>query len=68
MQLGAIKAAGCTKVFKDKISANKERPELEKMISFLQTGDTLVVWKLDRFGRSLRHLIDLVKTFEEKKV
>jgi DNA invertase Pin-like site-specific DNA recombinase len=68
LQLDALKIAGCKKVFKEKISASKERPELEKMISLLEKGDSVVVWKLDRLGRSLRHLIDLVKGFEEKKV
>src|SRR4051812_44213321 len=68
MQLDALKAAGCTKIFKEKVSARNERPELEKMTSLLQKGDAVVVWKLDRLGRSLRHLIDLVKSFEEKKV
>jgi DNA invertase Pin-like site-specific DNA recombinase len=68
LQLDALKIAGCKKVFKEKISAAKERPELEKMIGLLEKGDSVVVWKLDRLGRSLRHLIDLVKGFEEKKV
>ncbi len=68
LQLDALKKAGCNKIFKEKISAAKERPELEKMISLLQKGDRVVVWKLDRLGRSLRHLIDLVKSFEEKRV
>jgi DNA invertase Pin-like site-specific DNA recombinase len=68
LQLDALKNAKCDKIYKEKISAAKERPELEKMIGFLEKGDTVVVWKLDRLGRSLRHLIDLVKSFEEKKV
>jgi len=68
LQLDALKNAGCNKIFKEKISAARERPELEKMISLLEKGDCIVVWKLDRLGRSLRHLIDLVKSFEEKKV
>jgi len=68
MQLDALKAAGCTKILKEKVSASKDRPELNRMIALLNSGDTLVVWKLDRLGRSLRHLINLVKTFEEKKV
>jgi DNA invertase Pin-like site-specific DNA recombinase len=68
MQLDALKAAGCTRIFKEKVSASKERPELQKMIALLQKSDTVVVWKLDRLGRSLRHLIDLVRCFEEKKV
>ncbi len=68
LQIDALKKAGCNKIFKEKISAAKERPELDKMIGLLEKGDTVVVWKLDRLGRSLRHLIDLVKSFEEKKV
>jgi len=68
LQLDALKQAGCIKIFKEKVSAAKERPELEKLITLLQKDDTIVVWKLDRLGRSLRHLIDLVKSFEERKV
>jgi DNA invertase Pin-like site-specific DNA recombinase len=68
LQLDALKSANCDKIFKEKISAAKERPELEKMIGLLTKGDSVVVWKLDRLGRSLRHLIDLVKSFEEKEV
>ena len=68
LQTDALKVAGCEKIFKEKISAAKERPELEKLISILQKGDTVIVWKLDRLGRSLRHLIDLVKSFEDKGV
>jgi DNA invertase Pin-like site-specific DNA recombinase len=68
LQLDALKNANCDKIFKEKISAAKERPELEKMIGLLTKGDCVVVWKLDRLGRSLRHLIDLVKGFEEKEV
>lgn len=68
LQLDALKLAGCKKIFKEKISAARECPELEKMISLLEKGDSVVVWKLARLGRSLRHLINLVKSFEEKKV
>ena len=68
LQLDALKKAGCAKIFKEKISAAKERPELDKMMALLGKGDTVVVWKLDRLGRSLRHLIDLVNGLEEKKV
>lgn len=68
LQLDALKKAGCTKIFKEKVSAVKERPELEKLLSLLQKGDSIVVWKLDRLGRSLRHLIDLIQSFEERNV
>lgn len=66
LQLEALKQSGCEEIFSEKISAAKERPELEKMISILRKGDVVIVWKLDRLGRSLRHLINLVTLFNEK--
>jgi len=68
LQLNALKECGCTEIFFEKISAAKERPELEKMISILRKDDIVVVWKLDRLGRSLKHLIDLISMFREKGV
>ena len=60
---------GCGQIYREKKSGKtKERPELEKMISQLRSGDTVVVWKLDRLGRSLRDLIDLVAEFKERGV
>ena len=55
-------------IFQEKKSAVKERPQLNKMISQLREGDTVVVWKLDRLGRSLRDLINLISSFKEKGV
>lgn len=61
MQVEALRAAGCERIFVEQVSgASKERPVLEQALGFLRGGDTLVVWKLDRLGRSLRHLIELV--------
>lgn len=61
MQLEALRAAGCGRIFVEQVSgAAKERPVLEQALELLREGDTLVVWKLDRLGRSLRHLIELV--------
>ncbi len=63
LQLDALFKAGCStdKTYKDTISSAKElRPELEKALDQLRTGDTLVVWRLDRLGRSLQELITLV--------
>lgn len=61
MQVEALRAAGCERIFVEQVSgAAKERPVLEQALGFLRGGDTLVVWKLDRLGRSLRHLIELV--------
>jgi len=59
LRLDALQAAGCARVFTDRASgAIAERPELARALDHLRADDTLVVWKLDRLGRSLRHLID----------
>ena len=61
LQLEALTKAGCKKVFDDKISGSRaERPGLTKALELLREGDTLVVWKLDRLGRSVKQLVDLV--------
>ena len=59
LQLDALKQAGCTKIFTDTASGAKtERKGLEEAVAYVREGDTLVVWRLDRLGRSLKHLID----------
>jgi DNA invertase Pin-like site-specific DNA recombinase len=69
LQLDALKGAGCFRVFVDRASgALDERPELTKALDQLRPGDTLVVWKLDRLGRSLRHLIDTVAELQRRDV
>lgn len=69
LQLDDLKSYGCETVYKEKVSGkDKSRPQLEKMIDQLRSGDVVVVWKLDRLGRSLRDFIDLVSTFREKGV
>jgi DNA invertase Pin-like site-specific DNA recombinase len=61
LQLDALKTAGCYPMFVDQArGAVDERPELTRVLDQLRPGDCLVVWKLDRLGRSLRHLIDTV--------
>lgn len=65
LQIDALTKYGCEQLFQEKQSAVKERPELDKMLSVLRKGDIVVVWKLDRLGRSLRHLVDLVTMFKE---
>lgn len=71
LQLDALKNAGVAKadVYTDKASGSKAaRPGLEKCLQALQPGDTLLVWRLDRLGRSIRHLIDLVEHLRERGV
>ena len=61
LQLDALRQAGCERVFTDKTSAVKpHRPGLSEVRSHLREGDVLVVWKLDRLGRSVKGLVDLV--------
>ena len=69
LQFDALDAAGCSRVFSDRASgAAADRPELARVLDHLRPGDTLVVWKLDRLGRSLRHLIETVGTLEARGV
>jgi DNA invertase Pin-like site-specific DNA recombinase len=69
MQLEALRAAGCEKIYKETASGAKpERPVLEKLLKSLKPGDELVVWRLDRLGRALGHLVTLVKELGQKGV
>lgn len=69
LQHDALKAAGCIKVFTDKASGSLDRrPQLDRLLDQLRAGDTLVVWRLDRLGRSLRHLISLIEELQDKGV
>ena len=67
LQEDALKKAECDKIFKDTASGAKtDRPGLEEALAFLREGDTLVVWKLDRLGRSLKHLIEVVNELYDR--
>lgn len=69
LQIDELKKSGCTEIFTDKISgAKSDRPGLQKALDFLREGDSLVVWRLDRLGRSLKHLIEVISLFEERKI
>ncbi len=69
LQRNALNCAGCELIFEDKISGTKsDRPGLKKLLRTLSAGDTLVVWKLDRLGRSMRHLVVLVEELRERGV
>lgn len=69
LQIDALKAAGCYRVFVDTISGSlASRPELDKLLDQIRPGDTLVVWRLDRLGRSIRHLIDQLSALSAREV
>jgi DNA invertase Pin-like site-specific DNA recombinase len=69
LQLDALKAAGCGKVFEETASGAKaDRPVLAEALSYIRDGDTLVVWRLDRLGRSLGHLIETVAGLAERGI
>ncbi|MET3114600.1 DNA invertase Pin-like site-specific DNA recombinase [Pedobacter sp. CG_S7] len=69
LQIEALEKAGCEIIFKETISgATKFRPELDRMIAQFRKSDELIVWKLDRLGRSLTHIIDLVLSLSEKGI
>ena len=69
LQLDALTAAGCEKVFTDKASGTKaNRDGLAEALAYAREGDSLVVWKLDRLGRSMKGLVDLAADLEARKV
>jgi DNA invertase Pin-like site-specific DNA recombinase len=69
LQIEALQKAGCEKIYREKVSgATKSRPELDSMISQFRKGDVLIVWRLDRLGRSLKHIIDLVLELSRMEV
>jgi DNA invertase Pin-like site-specific DNA recombinase len=69
LQTEALIKAGCKKIFEDKVSGSRtERPGLFKAQEALRDGDTLVVWKLDRLGRSVKHLVELVGQLHKQGV
>src|SRR5215212_11064204 len=69
LQKDALHKAGCEQIFTDTISGTKsERKGLTEALGHLREGDTLVVWRLDRLGRSLRHLIDTITSLRERGV
>jgi len=69
LQTMALRNEGCERIFEEKISgAKSDRPVFAEMLSQFRPGDVLVVWKLDRLGRSLKNLIDIVKELTDKNV
>jgi DNA invertase Pin-like site-specific DNA recombinase len=69
LQRGALTKAGCQNIFEEKMSGTRaERPGLAKALDVLREGDTLVVWKLDRLGRSVKQLVNLVGELHKQNI
>jgi DNA invertase Pin-like site-specific DNA recombinase len=69
LQQDALHAAGCIKIFTDTVSgATKERKGLAEAIHYIRAGDTLVVWRLDRLGRSLKDLIERITELHDRQI
>lgn len=69
LQIEALQKIGCLKIFTDIASgAKSDRPGLEEALNYLREGDTLVVWKLDRLGRSLSHLLQVIETLSQRGI
>lgn len=68
VQVAALKAAGCERIFREKASGGRwDRPELHKILDQLRKGDVLIVWKLDRLSRSLRDVLTIMEKLAEEK-
>ncbi|MGP9651504.1 recombinase family protein [Glutamicibacter sp. AOP38-B1-38] len=69
LQLDALASAGCYRIFTDAASGSLEsRPELDKLLGQIRPGDTLVVWRLDRLGRSIRHLNNHIDVLQQQGI
>src|SRR5215467_12727857 len=69
LQRDALKEAGCEKYFSDIMTGSKfERKGLEQLLAFARSGDTVIVWKLDRLGRSLKDLIETLNLLKERGI
>lgn len=69
LQLDQLREEGCEKIFSETVSGVKsQRTELDKLLEQVRAGDVIVIWKLDRLGRSLKHLVSLVGELMEREV
>ena len=68
MQLTALKDAGCERIFQEQVSGVGERTELQTAMQYLREGDCLVVYKLDRLGRSMRDLLDIIEQLRQRDI
>ena len=68
MQIAALEKSNCDRIFVEKVSGVKERPELQAALKFMRAGDTLVVYKFDRIGRSLKDLVNIFADLQKRDI
>jgi DNA invertase Pin-like site-specific DNA recombinase len=69
LQMDALKMAGCDRIEEDHITgAHTDRPGLKAILDYARAGDVIVVWRLDRFGRSLKDLVDMISKLESRGI
>ncbi len=68
LQIDLLTRAGCDKIYMDKVSGVKKLPQQEKLLEYVRQGDTIVVWRFDRLGRTPIELIKLVNHFKENNI
>lgn len=68
LQINELKNVGCIKIFQEKVSSIKKRTEFEKCMDSLRSGDTLVVWKLDRLGKTTKKFLKLIDDLEARNI
>ena len=68
LQIDALTKYECDEIFQEKISSGKERPELLKVLKYLRTGDIFVVWRMDRIGRSLVELLNIINDLNKRNI
>ena len=69
LQIDALKGVGCDKIYKEIISGTKsDRPVLSDLMTNLREGDVLIIWKLDRLGRSLKHLVEIISDLISRNI
>lgn len=69
LQVDALRAAGCDEIIEDQISGSKDdRPGLNRLLKMIKPTDSVIVWKLDRLGRSVPHLLSLIQEFQNRNV
>ena len=68
MQVSALTDAGCDKIYTEKVSGVGDRTELKAVLEYLRAGDSLIIYKLDRLGRSLKDLLDIIEQLQKRNI